>query len=327
VARLYDGILQNLRAIPGVTAAGATTNLPWSGYDENTGFGIVGRPDSPDMGSRYQGATPGYFEATRMHLLDGRFFDPVQDAFRQPAHLIVNDALARRFFPDGKAVGSSLKLGGNTASIVGVVTGIPDSPSDLQVKPAFWFPLEQSYEPTVYFAVRVRDGVDPASLRRAVTDAVHAADSELALSDIRTLEARTAAALAARRFALLLFQAFAVLALMLAGAGIYALLAYIVEQRSKESGIRVALGATPASLCALVLGDCLKMAAAGGILCAILIPAGGRFIQSFLFNVKALDPITLAAVPAILLLVAMLASLGPARSAMRTDPASALRND
>ncbi len=327
-ARIQENIRTRIAEIPGVRAAGASTNLPWSGYDENTGFGIVGRePDGVSGPSaRFQAASPGYFEAAGMRLLGGRFFDRTRDVAGQPLTVVVNDALAQRYFPGGTAVGSLVDLWGARRQIVGVVTAIKDFPADLEAKPAFWFPLGQVEFNATFFVVRT-DGLDPATLASSVSAAVHAVDPDLPLADVRTLAARAAGALASRRFALWLFQGFAVLALALAAAGIYGLLAYLVRQRRKELGIRVALGATRADLRSMILGDGLKMAAAGALGSLLLIPVGGWLIQGFLFNVRAFDLVTIFAAPTLLLIVCFLASLAPAFSATRSDPAVALRED
>jgi len=328
IARVDEDIRSKIAEIPGVSSVGASTNLPWSGYDENTGFGIVGRTPDDDSGpgARYQAASPGYFEATGMRLVHGRLFDRVRDADGQPPTVIVNDALATRYFPKGDAVGAMIAVWGKQRQIVGVVAGIKDSPADLETKSALWFPLGQVDFGRVFFAVR-STRVDPTALTSDVTAAVRAVDPELPLADIRTLERRTGAALASRRFALWLFQAFAALALVLAAAGIYGLLAYVVRQRRKELGIRAALGASRADLWTMILGDGLKMAVAGASGCLLLIPLGGSLLQSFLYNVKAFDLITILGAPAALLTVAFLASLGPARTATRSDPSLALRED
>ncbi len=223
-------------------------------------------------------------------------------------------------------MGATLDVFGRKRQIVGVVAGIEDYPADLDAKPAFWFALAQQPFPSVFFAVRSA-GVEPASLISAVTAAVHAVDSELAVADVRTLEGRVGGALASRRFALSLFQAFAALALVLSAAGVYGLLAYIVQQRRKELGIRAALGATRADLGKMMLSDGLKMAAAGALCCALLIPIGGSLLQAFLYDVKPLDTFTVAGALAALMAAALLASLGPARTATRSDPARALRED
>ncbi len=328
LARVYGAILLKIGEIPGVASTGASTNLPWSGYDENSGFEIVGQPAdrNNDKGGRYQAATPGYFEAAGMRILNGRLFDRARDARGQPFTLIVNDALANRYFPHGSAVGASLRVAGQNRRIIGVVEGIQDSPADLDTKPAFWFPFEQSEYESLFFVVRSAS-VDPASLTPAVTAAVHSVDPELALDEIQTLQSRADKALAGRRFALWLFQSFAILALALAAAGIYGLLAYSVQQRHKELGIRAALGASRVDLWKMILSDGLKMASAGAFCCLLLAPLGGSFLRAFLYNVKAFDLLTIAGAPAVLLTVAILASLGPARSATRSDPAFALRED
>ena len=327
-ARVQEDILAAIRDVPGVAAVGATSNLPWSGYDENTTFGIVGASRDQESGNsaRFQAAAPGYFESIGARLLAGRLFDRMRDGGGQSPTVIVNDALADRYFPDGKAVGALVDLWGKQRQIVGVVAGIKDFPADLDTKPAFWFPLAQSRFASVYLAVRAAKG-DPASLTAAVVNAVHAVDPELAVADTRTLESRTRGALAARRFALSLFQAFAVLALVLAAAGVYGLLAYIVQQRRKELGIRAALGASRSDLARMIVSDGLRMAATGALLCLVLIPLGGSLLQSFLYNVKPFDLFTIAGAPVLLLGVALLASVGPARSATQSDPALVLRDD
>jgi predicted permease len=329
-ARIQESIRTNIAAIPGVKSVGASTNLPWSGYDENAGFTIVGRTPTQDnsgfLDARYQAASPGYFEATGMRLISGRLFDPTRDVQGQPLVLIVNDAVVSRYFPKGDAVGTIVDTFGGKRQIIGVVKSLKDYPADLDAKPGMWFPLGQQQFDPVFFAVH-STSVDPTSLTAAVTAAVHAVDPDLPLAGIRTLQRRADSALASRRFALWLFQSFAALALMLAAAGIYGLLAYVVRQRRKELGIRAALGASRTDLWTMVLADGLKMAIAGALGCLLLIPLGGSLLQAFLYNVRAFDPFTLVGAPLALLVVAFIASLGPARSATRSDPSLALRED
>jgi len=261
-----------------------------------------------------------------MRLLAGRYFDKARDGLGQPFTVIVNSALVERHFPDGKAVGAVLDLWGEKRQIVGIVSGIRDYPADLDTKPAFWFPEDQMEFPNLFFAVRT-NGIDPASLTPAVTAAVHSVDADLPLADIRTLETRSAAALAARRFALWLFEAFAALSLILAAAGVYGLLSYIVQQRRKEIGIRVALGARRGDLWSMIFSDGLKMAAGGAVCCLLLIPIGGSLLRTFLYNVKAFDLPTISGAVAALMVVAFIASVGPAFSAAQSDPATTLRDD
>lgn len=328
-ARIYQALREAIARVPGVAAVGATTNIPWSGYDDNAGFTIVGRP-VPDgdgsLPSRFQAATPGYFEAVGTRLVKGRLFDQSRDVHGQPRTLIVNESLARRYFPAGDAVGARVNAFGEEREIVGIVADVKDFPADLDTPPAYWFPLSQVEFGTAYFAVR-GSGVEPASLTSAITAAVHSVDPDLPLADICTLERRAGEALAPRRFALWLFQAFATLALSLAAAGIYGLLAYLVRQRRKELGIRSALGASPADLWRMVFADGFRMAGAGVVVCLLLIPIGGRLLQSFLFNVQSFDVWTIATAPLVLLTMALLASMGPALSARKSNPSTALRED
>ena len=327
LAGLYDDLRRAIAGVPGVAHVGFTTNLPWSGYDENTGFQIVGREagggDEPN--TRFQAATAGYFEAAGMRLAAGRFFD-ARDRNGQPQVVVVNEALVRRYLGEAGAVGTVLDVFGEKREIVGVVGDVRDFPADDETRPALWFPLSQVEFPNTFAAVRVA-GVDPASVASAVTVAVRQVDPDLPLADVRTLERRTSAALAPRRFALWLFQAFALLAMLLAAAGIYGLLTYVVRQRRKELGIRAALGASPGDLWRMVVKDGLRMAGAGALLCLLLVPMAGRFLQSFLFNVTAFDPLTVAGALAALLAMTLAASLGPARAALRANPSSALRED
>jgi macrolide transport system ATP-binding/permease protein len=329
VARGYEDIRSKILEIGGVASVGAATNLPWSGYDENASFRVSGRPMQPnDDGyeARYQGAGPGYFEAAGMRVIAGRLFDRATDAIGKPNTLIVNDALANRYFPRGDALGTTVNVFGADRQIVGIVGGIRDFPADPDIKAAFWLPLGQIEFQPVFFVVRT-SGVDAASLTAAVTSAVHAVDPDLPLAEVRTLEARASAALAARRFALWLFQAFALLALILAAAGVYGLLTYIVRQRRKELGIRAALGASRLELSRMVLVDGLRMAVIGGAMCLALIPFGGSLLQAYLYNVRSIDLTTVTGAPAALVVAAFVASLAPAWSAMRSDPSAALREE
>lgn len=329
VPQLYENIQSQIRALPGVKAVGATTNLPWSGYDENTGFEIVGRPKplaGQDPAARYQAAMAGYFEAAGMRLLKGRLFDQAIDTREKPKVVIVNEALATRYFPAGDAVGAKVNLWGHEREIVGVVASVRDYPADAETKPAFWFPMAQEGFTNVFFAVRTVNA-DPTSLTNAIAAAVHAVDPDLPLADVRTLESRAAGAFAGRRFALWLFQAFAVLVLILAAAGIYGLLAYLVHQRRRELGIRIALGASRLELCLLVLSDGFRMTIAGVVVCLAFIPIGGYLMRAFLFNVKPFDAVTLAGATVALLVIALVACLGPARTASQSDPALVLRDN
>lgn len=326
-AQLFSELTRRWQEMPGVEAVGLATDLPWTGYDENSDFRIVGR-DSTEAGrgqGRYHAATPGYFEALGVPLQRGRLFDG-RDRGGSPPVVVINDSLARRYFPDEDPVGRVLDVWGARREIIGVVADIRDRPSDLEAEPAYWFPAAHE-TPSLQLRAVVRTNGDPLAMASPAAGALHAIDPELPMADIRTMDTIVAAALAERRFALWLFEAFALLALLLAAVGIYGLLAYLVEQRRKELGIRMALGANRAAIVRMVLSDGARLCAAGVVAGLVLVPVAGRGLASFLYGVRATDAFSLLAASCLILLVALAASLVPAWSAARCHPMSALREE
>jgi predicted lysophospholipase L1 biosynthesis ABC-type transport system permease subunit len=222
-------------------------------------------------------------------------------------------------------VGRFLDSWGARRQIVGVVADIRDRPSDPQAEPAYWFPISQQSFGQVRVALRTSG--DPLSMAAAAAAVLRAVDPELPLADIRTMAAIVDAALAERRFALWLFEAFAVLALGLAAVGVYGLLAYLVEQRRKELGIRMALGATRATVVRMVLGDGARLCAAGVAAGLVLVPIAGSGLASFLYSVRSTDPFSLLIASVLIVIVALAASFVPAWSAARCHPMAALREE
>jgi predicted lysophospholipase L1 biosynthesis ABC-type transport system permease subunit len=258
-------------------------------------------------------------------VVRGRDFDD-RDHSDSPRVLLINESLARRYFQEEDPVGHMLNLWGAQREIVGVVADIRDRPSDLEAEPAYWFPLSQQ-TPSLQLRAVLRTSGDPLAIAPAAAAALRAIDPELPMSNIQTLGAIVSAALAERRFALWLFEAFAVLALSLAAVGVYGLLAYLVEQRRKELGIRMALGASRASIVRMVLGDGMRLCAAGVIAGLVLVPIAGRGLSSFLYGVRATDVFSLLTAAAVILMVALAASLVPAWAAARCHPMHALREE
>ncbi|MBM3765621.1 MAG: FtsX-like permease family protein [Acidobacteria bacterium] len=306
-------------AVAGVESVGIATDLPWSGWDENSSWGL-----KDEHSARFHMASPGFFESIRTPLAAGRYFDE-REYQKQPSSIIVNEALADRHLGGKSAIGTKIRAWGSEREIVGIVADVRDTPADLAAKPAFWFPAGQ--EPFAQFSVVVKTFGDPLRLAPEVKRAMAAVDPELPMARLKTLDEHAAQAMAQRRFALWLFQAFGVLAMALAAVGVYGLLAFWVVQRRKELGIRMALGATRSGLWRLVVLGGLRLAAIGATCAAALAPFAGRWIGSFLYSIEATDHVVLIAAPALLLVVALLASLGPAYMATRADPAQALRQD
>lgn len=323
-----ETIRQALLGIDAVRSAGATTNLPWSGYDENADMTVVGRdtPADLDTGVRYQAATEGFFESAGIRLLSGRAFDAQRDVRDRPLVVMINDAAARRDFPDGGAIGARVRVFGQPREVIGVARGLRDQPASPEVEPAMWFPLGQVEFVNVFFVTKV-DGASPTAIVAAVRSAIQRIDPELPMSDVQTMEARAATAMAEQRLALRLVQGFAALALLLAASGLYGLLTYVVHQRRKELGIRAAVGATRADLARVVLRDSLTMALAGAAACLLVLPFAASGWLTATGGLGALDRWAWVGAPVVLLGIALLASLGPARMASRQVDGAALRED
>jgi predicted permease len=324
VVAFYDELLRRWKEIPKVRFAGLATNIPWTGYDENTSFDILGRQRRPgeSVQARFQAATPGYFDALKFRLLEGRLIEE-RDKADAPPIVIVNKELVRRYIPDGRAVGSELDIWDTKVRVVGIVADVCDGPSDPQAEPAFWWPMAQHPFGEVLAVLRTDE--DPLSLAAPAADAVRSLDRELPVAAIRSMDDVAGLALAERRFTLLLFQAFAGLAVALAALGIYGLLAYMVQQRRRELGIRVALGATRAQIVAAVVRNGVMLGALGTGIGIALAPVCGRALSTMLYGVTATDAATLLIAPLVVLAVSLLASLVPASAASHAEPMSALR--
>ncbi|MBI4903064.1 MAG: ABC transporter permease [Acidobacteria bacterium] len=318
-------VLRRWREVPGVVAVGGGSTVPWTGYNDNTSFDIPGRPAKPgeSIQARFQRATPGYFEALRWPLRSGRLFDDRDRDDSKPV-VVVNDVLVRRYFDGADPVGREINFFGKPRRIVGVVADVRDLPADDIAEPAVWMPFAQEADGGM--SVVVRTASDPIATVPRLREALASLDRELPMSELRSLDLVAAAALAERRFALLALQSFAGLGLLLAAIGIYGLLTYIVQQRRKEIGIRIALGASGEALLWMVTGSGLRLALAGVVSGILMAPLAGRAMKAMLFGVSAADSITLIAAPLVMLAAALIASAVPGWVAARSQPMTALRD-
>jgi predicted lysophospholipase L1 biosynthesis ABC-type transport system permease subunit len=236
--------------------------------------------------------------------------------------------MARRYFGEEEPIGRRVRFGAQNSTapwmtIVGVVGNVLNERLELQPRPMLYRPMTQATN--LSLALIVRTASDPARLAEPLSEAVRAADPDLPTFAVRTMEDVLTSAMASRRFSLELVSGFAILALLLAAIGIYGTTAYLVSQRTREIGIRVALGATPASVIRLIIAYALTLAGAGAL--AGLTAAGGltRFMQGMLFGVSPTDPLTFGVITVLLVFTAVLAAVTPARRASRVDPLVALR--
>ncbi len=326
----YKQLIANLEALPGVQSAGAGTDLPWTGYDGNAdGYKIEGRSDEYNQKttSRYHVATPDYFRALGIPLLSGRFFDGHEQE-DGPNVIIVNESMANRYWPGESAIGKRISFRGRPEEkdwmqIIGIVRDVKDQPDSTSIRPAFWMPHQQQTERNLFIAMR--SSSDPAMLANQFRLAVRQLDPELAVADLRTMTQISSAALATQRFSLFLVGLFALLALVLATFGMYGVISYSVNQRMHEFGLRMALGARPWDLLRLILGQGLMLSIAGaaaGLICAAGVT---KLLGSLLYGVRAIDPVTFAAVALLALATTTLASYLPARRAAAADPMHSLR--
>ena len=326
-AAFFERLTDRVRALPGVRAAGLGSDLPWTGYDENTGFGIVGRTFPRNQGpeARYHFLTPGFVAALGLPLLAGRDIAP-SDGPNAPPVVLINEATARQYWGDAqRAVGARLNLWSETpATVVGVIGDLKDVPWGDTRPGGVYFAQWQMWYPQDMF-ITVRTDGDPALVGEPLARIVRELDPELPLARVRPLEDIAGAALATRRFTLALVAAFAFSALFLAVIGVYGVTAQAVGQRVREFGVRQALGAQPSDILRLVLSGGAAMGIAGlaaGF--AIALPVT-RLVQSLLFRTSPSDPLTLGTVALILLVAILAACYVPARRATRIEPVTALR--
>jgi putative ABC transport system permease protein len=332
---LFEDILRRLQQQPGVEQAAIFQNLPLDGQRGSFTVTVDGQPaDTTGSVPTVQGnfASQDFFSVLRIPLLDGRVFAADDGPTGAPV-VVVNQEMARRFF-SGSAVGQRVKFGGAASkspwmTVVGVVGNVLNERLEGSPGPMLYRPMAQATN--LSFGVAVRTSADPRSLTQAVVSAIRAADPNVPAFAVRTMDDVLAAATASRRFSTQLLGGFALLALFLAAIGIYGVMSYLVHQRTREIGIRMALGARPRAVVGMIAAHALRLAVigttAGAIAALLLLPVLALPATGLLFSVRARDPATLAVVAGLLIGTAVAATAIPARRASRVDPVIALRAD
>ena len=330
IVQTYQRILDDIRSIPGVHAAGGVNMLPLVNFGFNTGFGIVGRPPFPQQDRapiiELRFVTPGYFEAMGMTITRGRNVSATDTAASTQV-VVINATMASRFWPSGNPIGERITFGPgpqNQNEIVGVVSDVRDF--GLAATPVIegYFPLAQA--PSRGMGIVVRTELrDPGALLPAIRQRIAAIDANLPIVKPQTMASVVDAAAGSTRLSSTLTAVFALLAGLLASVGIYSLIAYSVAQRTRELGIRIALGADRGAVVRLIVGEGLTLAAAGlaiGLTGAWMLTGT---LRTMLYEVSPLDPQVLAGTAVAVVAVTVLASYVPARRALRVDPTTALR--
>ncbi len=334
----HNEALRRIRALPGVSSAGATDWIPLSGNNNDSVIlaeGYQMQPGESVISPANADATPGYFETMGATLVRGRLFDQ-RDVTGAPPVLIIDEKLAHRFWPNQDPVGRRMfrptDLNNITnvtpktvfLTVVGVIKDMKlhDLAEDNKTVGTYFYPMDQDASSGITFVLKTAG--DAASLTSAVRSVLHDVDRELPVFDVRTMDDRLAQSLMTRRSPVLLSLSFGAIALLLSAIGIYGVLAYLVSQRKKEIGIRIALGSSTSAIFELVLREGLLLIGLGFAAGAAGAVALRRTLQSQLFGVSATDPAVIAGVTAVLAAVAVVACVLPARRATRIDPIVAL---
>lgn len=331
IVAVYHRILEKLQSLPGVDAAGIGETTPLSGAGESTAIRLFDRPSDPKARpfANYTYISPGYFAAAGTTILRGRDFEET-DTASSGLVAIVNSAFAKRFFPGEEVLGKHIgvPIVRDPMTVVGVVADSKHVSLREATLPEMYVPYTQkpwSSMLTLHVAVRTR--TEPASMIESIRAAVAAIDPNLPIAHVATLQTVLSESVAQPRFTMLALAAFGGLALLLASIGMFGVISYSVAQRTREIGVRVALGARRGAVLQMVIGQALRLAFFGiaiGVLAALAVT---RLMSSFLFGVRATDPLTYLAVSATLAFVVLAASYIPARRAARVDPIIALRHE
>lgn len=327
IGGFHDELLEQIRTLPGVRAAGLVSNLPMSRSGWGTGYAVEGI-DAIDADARWSAdwrpSSPGYLEALRIPLRHGRAFSDA-DAADGTRVAIVNETLARRHWPDTDPLGHRLVIGDDAWEIVGVVGDVSHYGLRSVPRAEIYVPIRQAPVRTAFLAIHT-DG-DPAVLSGAVRGEVARIDVAAAVSRLRTMDAVVAEFHSPERVMSALLGSFAVIALVMAGLGLYTVVAFTVERRGHEIGIRMALGARPVDALFMILRQGVEAAAVGVGIGLLLAIGATRALSSLLFGVGSMDPATFGFVATTMIVLAVGASIIPARRVIRTDPAVALRKE
>jgi putative ABC transport system permease protein len=343
VALTYDRLFERVKGLPGVISAAGASRPPFAG-SMRMNFKIAGRP-APEPGTQdggtnaaYMPVTPNYFSTVRIPVVQGRDFT-TSDTASAPLVVVINKTMAQRWWPNQNPIGERITFDfvpdEKPREIVGVVGDVRLNQTQTQLQPIVYLPhVQQSqrwlgpswdYRSAMYYILRT--GGDPTSVVSAARSAVAEIDPSKPAGNVRTVEQNLRDQVSDRRVYMLLLTVFGAIAAVLAAVGIYGVMAYAVTQRTREIGIRMALGATSSSVLSLVVKQALILVFIG-----LILGVGGavgltRFLKNELYGVESTDPTTFIAVSVGLVVVAILASLIPTRRAVSVDPTVALRHE
>jgi putative ABC transport system permease protein len=332
--RTFDNLMPKLGAMPGVLRVAAAMGMPAGQYSSDGMYEIEGQPPVADWRQGPQAlfrlSSPNYFATLGIPMLRGRDFAE-RDSYTVPFVAIISESLARKSFPDSDPIGKQIRCGldsPNWMTIVGVVRDVRSLSPATRPEPELYMPLAQHpyHANEIQIAMRIAPGMKPEALSEAARAKVREENPAIAVR-FTTLDAMLAGAIDGQRFRAFLLTAFAGIAVMLAMAGVYGVMSYVITQRLPEMGLRMALGAGPLSLLRLMLGRAAWLAAAGLAIGLTGTVAASRVLEGMLFGLKPIDAGTYVVVSALVLAVTVMSALGPAWRATRVDPLMALRQE
>jgi predicted permease len=325
VTTIVNGALPLIRALPGVDDAAALSGTrPLEGGHDRTNVVVPGRPNefqSSEDAVDVHRVTPTYASVLGVPLVRGRMFSEAEGAGDSPV-VVLNETAASRFFAGQEPIGQAINVEGDR-TVVGVVHNVRAGGPETDVRPEVYLPFAKSENPNAYFVIKTHK--DPAAVLADVRGAIRSVAPDLPLTDTQTLEQFFSRLVAARRFNMLLIGLFGALALAIASVGIYGVMAFVVEQRTSEIGLRMALGAARGSVIALVLRRAVGIVGAGLVIGLAAAWPLTRTVSAFLFQVQPHDVLVYASASLVLLGAGLLAAYAPARRASRVDPVIAIR--
>jgi putative ABC transport system permease protein len=326
-AEFWQRAVEAVRQVPGVEIAGATSRLPLLPGNSTRGLTIRDLPPNSQASAHYRTASPDYFHAMGIPLLRGRVFEEA-DRENRPLVAVISASAAQRFWPNRNPIGERFSINEPEITIVGVVGDVHAAALDRPPQPTVYVPYRQDAWPSMVFTLRFRtQDARSAGLQAGIREAIWQVDKDQPIGAILTMDEQLSKSLTRRRFSVTLLSAFGVVAVSLAAIGLYGVLAFIVAQRRREIGVRMALGAQPRDVIADIMGQGLKLAACGVVAGIVLALAATRLLRSLLFGTSPTDAITFVAVSTLLVVIAAAASLVPALRASRVDPLIALRDE
>jgi putative ABC transport system permease protein len=326
----YRDFFTRMEALPGVVSVGGTTRVPLGSTSLSTTLQRESHPlpvaELPEV--QFRRAMHNYFQAMGIPIRRGRGFEPT-DVSTAPPVAVVNETLVSRLFSNQDPIGQHIRIGsaptGAWTTIVGVVGDVRHGGLEEEPQPEMYINYLQG--PPVSPFIVMRTAGDPAMLAEIVRAEVRRIDKNVPLYDMRTMSTLRSDAISTRRFVLLIVGAFGVLALGLAGIGVYGVMSLIVSERTREVGVRLALGAKPSQLLAMIVRQAATLGAIGVVIGLLVALPMAMLLHGQLYGIDSIDPATFVSVPAVLLVISTLAALVPARKAMRIDPVEALRLD